>query len=583
MATPVEQIKQRLSIIDVVSSYVVLQKAGKSFKGKSPFTNERTPSFFVSPDRGMYYCFSTGKGGDIFSFIGEMEGVDFKGALKILAERAGVELVAVDPKTRDDREKLFALLEDATQYFFVEREKKPEIAAYLEKRGLKSETVHKWRIGYAPAGWRNLKEYLLGKGYTEELIFKAGLLKKTDGAQKNSYDVFRDRVMFPISESSGRVVGFSGRIFTDDPGAPKYVNSPETELFQKSHVLFGYDKAKQGIRNYDFSLVVEGQFDLVLSHQAGYTNTVALSGTALSTSHIELLQRLSHKVVLALDSDRAGIASAKRSAEGMLRRGMDVKVARILGGKDPADLVREDPKLLKHAVGASVHVVEFLLNVLRDEAKDDRTYRLRVHEEVLPFIALIPNKIDQEHFAHVVGESLGVTAESVRHEVERLNDSKAQDAAKEERVVAEKKATPISFKREEDVVTHLYGVLLWQQGEEAPTLKVSSLKESLELVLGHDSMQSLLDWPEERKNEAIFKAEAAYPDTRSLGDDTIRMLHELYIGELRRRLAHARERLREAEKNLDTEAQTRELALCSGINETLKNIILTNPFETTFA
>ena len=581
--TPVENIKQRLSIIDVVSSYVVLQKAGKSFKGKSPFVSERTPSFFVSPDRGMYYCFSTGKGGDIFSFIQEMEGVDFKGALKILAERAGVELTAVDPRSRDDKEKLLSLLEDATRYFVVEMGKKEAISAYLVERGLRKETIEKWRIGYAPAGWRNLKEHLLKKGYTEDFIFRSGLLKKTNDGSKNSYDVFRDRIMFPIADSSGRVVGFSGRIVTQDPGAPKYVNSPETELFVKSQVLFGYDHAKSGIRTFDFSLVVEGQFDLVLSHQAGYTNTVALSGTALSLSHVEILQRLSNKVVLALDADRAGIASAKRLSEVMLKRGMDVKVARIMGGKDPADLVREDQKLLKQAVGGSVHVVEFLLNVLRDEVADDRTFKLRVREEVLPFIALMPNKIDQEHFARIVGERLGVTEESVRHEISRVNERAHVDQKSVPKDVQSEIKVRIPRRREEDLVSHLYGILLWQQGEESPVLDEKVLYKNLELVLGHDSMQSLVDWGEDTKNEAIFKTEALYAEVgESLKKEVASMLHELYVVELRRRLAQARERLRESERSLDTALQERELALCSSINETLKEIILKNPFEKVF-
>jgi len=581
MATPIEQIKQRLSIVDVVSSYVSLQRAGKSLKGKSPFTNERTPSFFVSPDRGTYYCFSSGKGGDIFTFIGEMEGVDFKGALKILAERAGVELVAVDPATRDTREKLLALLEDATRYFVIEIKKAPSVHTYLHERGVKDETIERWRIGYAPLGWRNLKEFLNGKGYADDLIFQAGLLKKPD-AGGAGYDVFRDRVMFPIADASGRVVGFSGRIFGQDPAAPKYVNSPETELFLKSHVLFGYDKAKQGIRTYDFSLVVEGQFDLVLSHQAGYTNTVALSGTALSLAHVELLQRLSNNVVLALDADTAGIASAKRSAVVMLTRGMDVKIARILGGKDPADLVRENPKLLRQAVGGAQHIVEFLLAVLRTATKDDRAYKLRVREEVLPFIELMPNHIDQEHFADIVAKDLGVTTDAIRHEVTRITETSknpqgSQSVPMSSRTPTEK---PVQLKRMEDILEHLYGILLWQEGEGAREVNPEDLRKNLEFVLGHASMQSLFDWPPERKNEAIFKAETVYTDATKGGlpRALAEMLQELYLASLRQRLATAREQLRVAEEAGSDEEKTRALDLCSEINELLKDTVGHNRF-----
>ena len=203
MATPVEQIKERLSIVDVVGGYVELKHAGKHFKGKSPFTNEKTPSFYVSPDRGMYYCFSSQKGGDMFTFIQEMEGVDFKGALKILAERANVELVAEDPKKRDARETQYALLEEATKYFFGEREVHPEIQKYIEERGVNAQSVHAWRIGYAKDEWRALRNYLKEKGFTDEQMLAAGLIKNADQG-KEPYDVFRGRIMFPIFDPSGR-------------------------------------------------------------------------------------------------------------------------------------------------------------------------------------------------------------------------------------------------------------------------------------------------------------------------------------------------------------------------------------------
>lgn len=422
MATPVEQIKERLSIIDVVGGYVELKHAGKSYKGRSPFTNEKTPSFYVSPDRGMYYCFSSQQGGDMFTFIEKMEGVDFKGALKILAERAGVELVPEDPKKRDARETQYALLEEATKYFFNTREANSAVNEYIENRGVKMQTVHAWRIGYAKDEWRALKAHLIEKGFTEEQIFKAGLIKHADGG-KESYDVFRDRIMFPIMDPSGRVVAFSGRTMKTEAGIPKYVNSPETELFQKSEILYGYDKAKNGIRQYECSLIVEGQFDIVLAHQAGYTNTVAVSGTALTKHHIMLLLRLSHRVVLALDADRAGISAIKRSSLPMLLHGMDVKVAHMPEGMDPADVIRKDPQDFKHIVGIAAHVVEFLLEILKVHNKDERTYKLRVREEILPLLVAMDNRIDREHFEGIIAERIGATKEGIHYEVERISES----------------------------------------------------------------------------------------------------------------------------------------------------------------
>lgn len=430
MATPVELIKERLSIIDVIGGYVELKHAGKSYKGRSPFTNEKTPSFYVSPDRGMYYCFSSQQGGDMFTFVEKMEGVDFKGALKILAERAGVELVPEDPKKRDARETQYALLEEATKYFFNTREANSAVNEYIENRGVKMQTVHAWRIGYAKDEWRALKAHLLEKGFTEEQIFKAGLIKHADGG-KESYDVFRDRIMFPIMDASGRVVAFSGRTMKTDAGVPKYVNSPETELFQKSEILYGYDKAKSGIRQYECSLIVEGQFDLVLAHQAGYTNTVAVSGTALTKHHIMLLLRLSPKVVLALDADRAGISAIKRSALPMLLHSMDVKVAHMPDGMDPADVIRKDPQDFKRIIGNAAHVVEFLLEILKVHTKDERTYKLRVREEILPLLVAMDNRIDREHFEGIIAERIGSTKEGIHYEVERMSESARQNVARE--------------------------------------------------------------------------------------------------------------------------------------------------------
>lgn len=349
----VQQIKDRLTIVDVVSSYVELAPAGKHMKAKCPFHNEKTPSFTISPDRGMYYCYGCQAGGDIFTFVQEMEGMDFKGALQLLADKAGVELKREDPKKRTERDKQYDVLEEATKYFQEYLTKKTDASTYLKGRGVTAETIGKWRIGYAPGppdhGWRELKNALETEKFTTQELLKAGLVKGAD-AGKEPYDLFRDRIMFPLFDTQGKVVAYSGRILTKDSEAPKYVNSPETELFNKSEILYGYDKAKQGIRTMDFSLIVEGQFDVVMTHQAGYHNAVAVSGTALTEHHVMLLQRLSNKVVLALDSDKAGIAAVKRAADIMLARGMDVKVAYMPDGEDPADMIVKDASEFKHAM-----------------------------------------------------------------------------------------------------------------------------------------------------------------------------------------------------------------------------------------
>jgi DNA primase len=425
MSDTVQQIKDKLNIIDVISPYVELHKAGKNFKGKSPFAAEKTPSFYVSPDRGMYYCFSTSQGGDIFNFVQVMEGVDFKESLRILAEKAGVELVKEDPKKRTERDGLYNVLSQATDFYVSCLEKEKEAKDYLVKRGVAPETILRWKIGYAPGppshGWREAKEYLESKSFTTEQLLKTGLVKTTEGG-KDPFDVFRDRIVFPMSEPNGKVVAFSGRILHPDDKAPKYVNSPETELYKKSDLLYGYDKAKAGIRNLDFSLIVEGQFDVVMCHQAGYTNTVAVSGTALTIHHVQLLERMSDKVVLALDADRAGINAMKKGADLMLKRGLDVKVAEMPLGKDPADIISEGKEGFKKIIGHSVHVIEFLLHVLRREESDDRTFKRKVKDEVLPFVLLLPSRIDQEHFVQSIAKTIGTSSDAVRFELDRLRE-----------------------------------------------------------------------------------------------------------------------------------------------------------------
>ena len=546
----VDRIKERVSILDVVAPYVELHKAGKSYKGKSPFTSEKTPSFFVSPDRGMYYCFSTSKGGDAFTFIQEMEGVDFKGALKILAEKAGVELVPEDPKKRSERDALYAMLESATLFYQSKLQTNDEARSYLEQRGVKSETIAAWRLGYAPgppqAGWRELGTELESKNYQAGAAIKAGLLKRSEQG-KEPYDVFRDRVMFPISDPSGRVIAFSGRILSKDSEAPKYVNSPETELFNKSEALYGYDKAKQGIRKFDFSLIVEGQFDVVLAHQAGYTNTVAVSGTAMTDYHVGLLQRLSNRVVLALDADRAGIAAIKRAADVLLARGADVKVARIPDGQDPADIIQADPKRFKELIGQSTHVIEFLLDVLKAEAKDERTFKLRARDEIIPFLLRIQNHIDRDHFEAVIADALSTTKEAVHLEVSRLLEEKKPVATEQPQATQpEVQKQPDSVQtRETELTVYLTAAL---------GVVPAALKAKLQAAIAALPVGSDAEVPAELVSKVTFTLESSLADLeeRYIKAELNDKLHEVRQLRLRTAITVKKEGLYAAERNGET-------------------------------
>jgi DNA primase len=399
----------------VVSPYVKLTKSGKYWKGLSPFNKEKTPSFFVNVDRGSYYCFSTSQGGDMFSFIEKMEGVDFKGALKMLAEKAGVEVV-YDQRSTETKGKIDRLREAMShaEAFYVRNLTEGSPAyQYALSRGLTKETIQNWGIGYAPDSWRDLLEGLQKDGFTQRELLDAGLIKEADGKAGTWYDRFRNRLMFPIKDSAGRTVAFTGRALDPNDQA-KYLNSPETELYKKHEILFGMDKAKDAIRTRGFTILVEGQMDLLLLHQIGFTNTVALSGTALSKEHISLMKRYADNLMLALDSDRAGLAATQKNALIALAHAMKVKAVKMPQGKDPADIAKEDPKAFTKLVADAEPIVEFFLSVLSSAKLEAHAMVLSAEKIVMPLVAAIESSMEREHFVGVIARALGSTVEAVR-------------------------------------------------------------------------------------------------------------------------------------------------------------------------
>lgn len=421
----VEQIKAKLSILEVVSPYVKLTKSGRNYKGLSPFNKEKTPSFYVNVERGTYYCFSSGQGGDQFEFIQKMEGVDFKGALKILAEKAGVEIVYSGNQKEDKgkRDRLYEAVARAEALYadaLLEGKKLEGSAyAYALSRGLSEETIKTWNLGYAPEVWRMVLEKLNEAGFTNAELVSAGLVKEADEKKGTWYDRFRNRLMFPIRDSAGRTVAFTGRALDPNDQA-KYLNSPESDLYKKSEILFGMDKAKDAIRTRGFALLVEGQMDLLHLHQIGFTNTIALSGTALTPQHLSLIKRYADNLMLALDSDRAGLNASMKNAIAALRSGMRVKAVKLPVGKDPADLAMEDPKDLTSRIKDAQPIVEFFLSVLSESERDPLRLIILVEKTVLPLINAIQSPMEREHFVGVAARSLGSTPEAIRAGLLRL-------------------------------------------------------------------------------------------------------------------------------------------------------------------
>ncbi len=520
MSSNVEKIKERLGIEEVISSYIKLDKAGKNSKGKCPFHNEKTPSFFVSPDRGGYYCFGCGAKGDIFSFVEQFEGLDFMGALKLLAERAGVQL-EFDKNTQEhksEKEKLLAIMEDAAVFFEGGLAHSEQARDYLKKRGIKEETAKKFRIGYIPADWRLLYNYLISKKYFENDIEKAGLIKKPeaiDGAiQKGYYDRFRGRIMFPISDSSGRIVAFSGRILIDDGKSAKYLNSPDTVLFNKSNVLYGIDKAKQDIRIKNYSIMVEGQMDLVLSHQAGIKNTVAVSGTALADTlitkdnvinNLGIVKRLSNNIILAFDSDNAGRKAAMRSAGIALSLGMDVKIADLPEGKDPADLVLTDPESWKNVLRNSKPVVEFQIDTVLKQKLDPRKLPQALRDNVLPFIAPLTGAMEKAHYIKLIKEKTGLSEESIKEDLKKVESLMKGEIAQ----IKTQEVLKSSASRLDSITRKLFGLLYFLEKNPISSISVDSQKTIIKEIAG-EKYDNLIKNTEPFKDGLLLEAEITF-------------------------------------------------------------------------
>ena len=519
MSSTIEKIKDRLNIVDVVSQYIKLEKAGNNLKAKCPFHNEKTPSFFVSPIRNSYYCFGCNASGDIFSFVENFEGVDFMGALKILGEKSGVPIVFEKKTVKDERFCLYNIMEEACLFFEknLQSDSNNNIRKYLKKRGLDEETIKKWKVGYSASSWSGLYDYLK-KTFVVADIEKAGLIKKSEEKNDNYYDRFRDRIMFPILDGSGRIIAFSGRIFKEDGKNAKYINSPETPLFSKSKILYGYDKAKFAIRKLNFSIIVEGQMDLLASHYVGFVNTVAASGTALSVEQLNLLRRLSNNIVMAFDSDSAGLASSGKSAMLALSLGMDVKVARLPFGEDPSSVILKDKNIWKDAIKNSKH--------------------LKIQQIVIPYIAKIPNKIDQAHFISITAARLGVSEDIVWEEtykileLENKNYNANYNNINSQNIFNKDKKKVFLLKRS-SIEDKIASIINWQKNTDNPIIDIKSAINKLEIILGIKRAEYLIN---ENKNieKFIFESELIYMNHKDLRedlDDLLRHLEQEYLKE----------------------------------------------------
>ena len=461
MEDNVAKIKDRLDVVDVLSGYMKLQKAGINYKGRCPFHNEKTPSFFVSPERQIWHCFGCAKGGDMFEFVKEIESVEFPEALKILAAKAGIELEQYRPKigeTIDDKQKLYEITELATKFFEKQFQSSAgkEALGYLHERGLTDATITEFRLGWAPNDWESLSNYLQTQGFTEKEIVDAGMAVKrsAESGREGVYDRFRSRIMFPIFEVTGQVVGFTARTFEPSSGKSgqqglaktgetmaKYVNTPQTVIYDKSRVLYGLSKAKLDIKKADRCILVEGNMDALMSYQAGVRNVVASSGTALTPTHLRLLQRYTKNLGFCFDTDQAGAMATRRGIGLALAQQFNISILEIKDPecKDPADYVKKYGPKWSEVADTAKPVIDYYFDRARSSYNPTSAEsKKQIISAVAPFIKRLAGNVEKAHWVAQLSSLLRVPESAISADIATFKDD--LDAYTREAVTADNSA-----------------------------------------------------------------------------------------------------------------------------------------------
>jgi DNA primase len=444
----VAQIKERLNIEEVISSYSTLKKAGSNLKANCPFHTEKTPSFMVSPERQSFKCFGCGEGGDVFTFIEKIEGVDFYNALKILADRAGVKL---KPKSirygqkeysPDINTKLYEINNWAARIYHQLLKKHPKAEAarkYLKNRGIKTSTIDTFKIGFAPESWDYIIKFLNAKGYEKDEIFKAGLLVRNE--RGDFYDRFRGRIMFPINNVMGNCIAFTSRVLKDDDKGAKYLNSADSSIYHKGKVLYGLDLSKMEIKSSDLAILVEGNMDVIACHQAGFKNVVASSGTATTIDQLKILNRYADEIAFSFDADSAGEAAMKRTVLLALQNDINAKIISLPATfKDPDEAIAADPKNWQKAVEGAKPALEHWIDLSIRKTPDLSVIaKKKIAKEILPAIKLTASEIEQEHYIKYLAGKLSVSESSL---LDALSKTKSEGKPQEEAQKTQKISDP---------------------------------------------------------------------------------------------------------------------------------------------
>ncbi len=421
-----QEIKDRLNIADVISGYIPIKKAGTNFKALCPFHHEKTPSLQISPQKQIWHCFGCGEGGDVFGFVMKYENLEFREALKILADKAGVKLPTYHPENKqrqDEKELLLRINDFAARYYhelLVADLRGNQALRYLEQRGLTRKTIDQWQIGFAPDDFHALERALMAKKVNLNDAIKAGVIAKNDRGEM--YDRFRGRVTFPIYNYFGDTVGFSARILADDGKSAKYINSPETPVYNKSRTLFGLNFAKEAIRKKDEMVIVEGQMDCISLHQSGFKNVIASSGTAYNEGAVDFTsaRRLNNNVKMCFDSDIAGQTALKKTGEMLLKQGFRVKVIILNGVKDPDELIKKSPGLWEKAVSEAVWFLDWQMDFAQKKfAQDPVEQKHYLSEQVVPLLGAIADPLEQDHYVHKLSTRFLISEKTILDQIKK--------------------------------------------------------------------------------------------------------------------------------------------------------------------
>jgi DNA primase len=470
--TDIELIKSKIDIVDYIGEHVTLKKAGRHFKGLCPFHSEKTPSFVVSPERQSWHCFGAcAEGGDAISFLQKFENLEFVEALKIMADKVGIRLSGYAPtdkaKLKDKLYEINHLSSEFYHYILTSHKLGKRAMDYLKERQIRDGTIKTFSLGYAPSSWNSLNLFLLKKGYTTDDILTCGLTIK--GGRSGFYDRFRGRLMFTLKDHRGNIVGFSGRkLPPENEKEAKYINTPETPIYIKGNLLYGLDITKEAVKKEKEAIVVEGEFDMLSSYQAGITNIVAIKGSALTEGQVMLLKRYTENLLLSLDSDFAGNEAARRGIEIAENANLNVKVVKLLYGKDPADCIMKAPHLWKDSVKHAVPVIDFIIN--QSTSKYDRyevAGKKKIGSDVIPFISKISNPIARSHYIKKIAHELEVSEESIETMIDQFRKKEVIKIIKEDNTE--------HTKREELVEEHLLSLIIQSKNQKAKMVLIKDI------------------------------------------------------------------------------------------------------------